>query len=621
MYSSEETKFKVWSPLSTSIVLNIYTNGNKISYKMLGTPKGVWKCNIKGDLQNIFYTYTVTNELGTFTIVDPYAKAVNADGTMGMVINLKATNPPNWENDKFDFPNPLDAIIYELHVRDISISDNSGIQNKGKFLAFTEDNTESPDNISTGLAHIKELGVTHIHFLPIFDFITEQYNWGYDPLNYNAPEGTYSTNVENGSTRIEELKKMIQSLHNNNIGVIMDVVYNHTAQTEDSYLNRVMPYYYYRCDKYGNFSNGSGCGNEIASERSMVRKFIVDSVTFWANEYHIDGFRFDLMGILDIETMNEIREQLNKINPQIIMYGEGWTCNDILLDKNRSAIKINTPKLNNFIASFSDDMRDAIKGHVFFNQKQGYINGDYGLSNSIKFGIVAATYHPQINYNNINYSTTYWANEPTQCINYAEAHDNLTLFDKLQLSCPNASEETLIAMDKMAATIVLTSQGIPFIHAGQEFLRTKVNPDGSLEHNSYNSPDSVNALDWNRKYKYKDVFEFYKGLICLRKSHSSFKMKTTQDIQNHLKFLELQNSNVIGYFIYDYKDDNWKKIGVFFNPTNDTISLDLPEQNWIIVVNQFKAGIDNLSEITNGNLVLPPLSQFVIIDRISYKNI
>ena len=401
-----------------------------------------------------------------------------------------------------------------MHVRDASIDENSGIKNKGKFLGLTEAGTKSSDGLSTGLDHLKELGVTHIHLLPCFDFnsIDEskpdkpQYNWGYDPLNYNVPEGSYSTNPYDGVTRIREFKQLIETFHENGLRVVMDVVYNHTGLTENSNFNQLVPGYYYRQTADGKFSNATGCGNEVASEREMVRKFILESVKYWVKEYHVDGFRFDLMGVMDIQTMNLISKELHQLKPDILLYGEGWTAGSSPLPDSLHALKKYAYKLNH-IAVFSDDIRDGIKGSVFERKDKGFVSGKPGLEETIKFGIVASCKHPQVDYSKVNYSKAPYAAEPDNTITYCECHDNNTLWDKLFLSATDATEEQRKEMQKLALSIVLTSQGIPFLHAGTEFLRSKKGVE-----NSFESPDSINEIDWSLKAKNKDVFDYVKGI-------------------------------------------------------------------------------------------------------------
>ena len=420
---------------------------------------------------------------------------------------------------------------------------------------------------------------------------------------------------------------MVLELHKAGIRVVMDVVYNHTGASADSHLNLAVPDYYYRQNADGGFSNGSGCGNETASDRSMVRKMIVDSVKYWAEEYHIDGFRFDLMALHDITTMKEVRTTLNKIDDSILVYGEGWTGDDSPLSSEDQALKVNTTKYGDLqIAAFSDDMRDAIKGHVFEDTTAGFINGFNGLEDVIKFSIVASTKNDQVEYTGgpdpfSGYGVTAWANEPYQTINYASAHDNLTLWDKLQTTNPNATEEELLAMNKMSAALVLTSQGIPFFQAGEELARTKLNADGSFNHNSYNAPDSVNKFDWTRKEDYNDLFEYYKGLIALRKAHKSFKMNTTSDIQSSLNFLNVTDANVVAYTLDGNNvNDSWENIAVIFNSNEESVEVELPSDDWTIVVNGEKAGVESLGTVEGNKVVVPAKASYVLVDTDSYNN-
>ena len=489
---------------------------------------GTWSAKVPGDIKGKFYVFKVQiNGKWLNEVPDPYAKAVGVNGKRAMVVDLKETNPAGWEKDKSPvFKNKTDAILYELQVRDASIAANSGIKNKGKYLGLTETGTKNTEGLSTGLDHIKELGVTHVHLLPCFDFYSideskpdkPQYNWGYDPLNYNVPDGSFSTDPYDGITRIKEFKQMVQAFHQNGLRVIMDVVYNHTRLTEDSYFNQLVPGYYYRQTKDGKFSNATACGNETASERYMMRKFMLESVLYWVKEYHIDGFRFDLMGVHDIETMNLISKELHKIKPDILLYGEGWTAGSSPLPDSLRAIKKYAYKLDR-IAVFSDDIRDGIKGSVFEHADKGFASGKPGMEESIKFGIVASCKHPQVDYAKVNYSKAPYSAQPWNTITYCECHDNHVLWDKLAISAKNATEAERKEMDKLAMSIVLTSQGISFLHAGTEFLRTKKGVE-----NSFESPDSINAIDWSLKTKNKEVFEYVKGLIKMRKEHPAFRM-------------------------------------------------------------------------------------------------
>ncbi len=622
-YSLEGSVFKLWSPPAHEVKLRIYLEGSggeaTIERKMIRGINGVWETKIEGDINGQYYTYQV-NIKGVWLneVPGPYARAVGVNGKRAMVISLLETNPEGWENDQRPpLQNLTDIIIYELHVRDLSTHPNSGISNKGKFLGLTESGTKSPEGESTGLDHIKELGVTHVHLLPSFDFKSidetalhqNKFNWGYDPQNYNVPEGSYSTNPNDGATRISEFKKMVQTLHQNDLRVIMDVVYNHTGDTELSNFNQLVPGYYYRQDKTGGFSNASACGNETASERAMMRKFMVESVKYWATEYHIDGFRFDLMGIHDIETMNLITQELEKIDPTIFVYGEGWTAGDSPLPLERRAIKHNTVNLSE-VAAFSDDLRDGIKGHWSDHEDQGFASGKPGLEESVKFGVVASTHHPQINYKVVNYSNAPWANQPYQTINYVSCHDNHTLLDKLAISNKEASEEELIRMHKLSIAIVLTSQGIPFLHAGVELLRTKQG-----EENSYQSHDTINQIDWSRKAQYKPVFEFYRDLISLRKNHPAFRMPNVDMINHYLKFLDLNQPNMVGYMIDNHANgDEYNNILVLFNGSKEERKVQIPEGNWKLILGSENIDEEGLRNISGIQLKIPAVSAYILAE-------
>ena len=620
-YDAQVSLFKVWSPKAVSVNLVLYSSGdgdNKIDeIPMQKSTKGIWKVSVEKDLKGIYYTYKVKRGKETREVMDPYAKACGVNGKRGMVIDLRETNPIGWdEQNKVTVSNPTEAIIYELHIRDLSIDADGNMEHKGKFLALTETETKSNEGETTGVNHIKELGVTHVQLMPIYDYLTvdesrddlEEYNWGYDPLNYNIPEGSYSTDPYHGEERIKELKKAIMSLHNNGLGVIMDVVYNHTGRSEESDLNALMPNYYYRTDKNGTFYNGSACGNEIASERHMVRKMIIDSVMYWAKEYKIDGFRFDLMGVLDIETMNRIHEELSKINPNIILYGEGWAGGTCGLSEKKRAMKVNAPYLRH-VGVFNDDLRDGVRGDVFIPEEKGFIAGAPNMEESVKFGIVASTNHPQIDYTKVNYSDAPYAKLPGQTINYVSAHDNLTLWDKIEVSCKDASMEEKIKMQKLANAIVLTSQGVPFIHAGAEFARTKYG-----EENSYKSSDEINKIDWKRKSEFKDVFNYYKGLIELRKKHPAFRMKTAGEITRNLSFLEMPHTNMVGYILNNHAGyDEWKEIIVLFNGNQEAYKVKLPSSNWQVVVNGELAGVKVLESVQENEVSIEGRSAMVLV--------
>lgn len=620
-YSPEQSTFKVWSPPAGAIQLHLYENGT--SEKKIATHElkkgdgGVWQITIKGDLKGKLYTFQATiDDTLLDEVPDPYVKTVGVNGKRGMIANLAETNPEGWDQDQRPpLAQPTDVIIYELHTRDVSMHPNSGISNKGKFLGLTETGTKSPTGAATGLDHIKELGVTHVHILPAYDYSSideskleeNKFNWGYDPLNYNTPEGSYSTNPADGAVRVREFKQMVKAFHDNGIRVILDVVYNHTGPTESSNFNQLVPGYYYRQDTLGNFSNASACGNETASERPMMRKFIIESVKYWATEYHLDGFRFDLMGIHDIETMNQVSAALHEIDPSILVYGEGWTAGSSPLPDDQKAIKANTHKLNG-VAAFSDDIRDAIKGHVFTHDERAFVSAKPGLEESIKFGIVASTQHPQVDYAAVNYSKAPWAKHPSQTVTYVSCHDNHTLWDRLTISNPNASEAERIAMHKLAGAIVLTSQGITFLHAGVEMLRTK----NGVE-NSFESPDSINQIDWSRKTHFKDVFDYFQALIALRKNHPAFRMPTTELVAQHLQFLEMPGENLIGYTISGHANgDNWKDILVLFNGNKVKKTISIPEGKWTIVVNGKKVDEAGLGSISNAKATLPAHNAMVL---------
>jgi len=625
-YSPTKSTFKVWAPTAEEAKISLYDageGGSPIQTQAMEYDRdGVWKVSFSEDLKGKFYTFQVKIK-GNWSneVPDPYVKAVGVNGNRGMVVDLNETNPENWDNDERPaLQNPTDIILYELHVRDLSSDPNSSIKNTGKFLGLTELGTKSKEGEATGLDHIKDLGITHIHLLPAFDYksIDESvknnpnYNWGYDPQNFDTPEGSYATDPYDGAVRIREFKQMVKTLHENGIRVVMDVVYNHTFVTQSSNFNQLVPGYYFRQKADGTFSNASGTGNETASERAMFRKFMVQSVKHWVNEYHVDGFRFDLMGIHDIETMNEISAELHKIDPTIIIYGEGWTAGDSPLPDSLRAIKKNVSKLNN-IAVFSDDIRDAIKGHVFTPTEKAFVSGLPNLEESLKFGIVAATKHPQIKYDSVRYSKAPWAAEPYQCISYVEAHDNHTLWDRLVISAPEASEAERIKMHKLSSAIVLTSQGISFLHAGQELLRTKQGNE-----NSYESPDSINLLDWSRKSKYKEVYNYYKGLVTLRKNHPAFRMMKTEDIIKNLQFLEFKNpSNTVGYTISNNANgDKWKTIFVLFNGNKMPREIYLPDGEWTQVLDGEQVNESGIRKIKGGEdnpIQIPPISAMILV--------
>lgn len=617
-YTKESTVFKIWSPTADNLQLHLYKMGNDgaplKTILMNSVENGVWEIKLNGDLNGTYYTYQVQiNGQRLKETPGIYAQAVGVNGKRGMVLDLETTNPSDWETDKgpqINYPN--EAIIYEMHIRNMTIHPKSGSHYPGKYIGLVEHGTKEPSGLSTGIDHIKDMGFTHVHLLPTFDYQSvdesnlkfPQFNWGYDPQNYNVPEGSYSTNPFKAEIRIKEFKKMVQSFHNNGIGVIMDVVYNHTALTENSNFNLEFPEYYYRYNLDGTPSNASECGNETASEKDMMRKYMIESVLYWAKEYHIDGFRFDLMGIHDIETMNEITNAVKDLNPNIIIYGEGWTAGDSLLPIEKSALKQNMREMPK-LAVFSDEIRDGIKGSVFDFESPGFVSGAKNMEESVKMGIVGCIEHSQINFEDVHYSKKPWAIEPWQSVIYTSCHDNNTLYDKLKISRIDASESDIIKMDKLANAIVLTSQGIPFIHGGAEMLRTKLN-----EHNSYNLPDSINQMDWSLKAKNKNVVDYYKNLIALRKEHPAFKMTSSQDVRNNLKF-EKTEKGLISYQISNNANgDTWKNILVVYNANEIKVSYKM-QGTWNLAVSGNEFFFDNNSVVIN-SVDIPPISMAIL---------
>ena len=620
-YTPRKTTFKLWSPTADRIRLNLYEKGDggeaiETHYFVLGD-NGVWTKTLEGDKKGVYYTYQLMiDDEWLDETPGIYAQAVGVNGERAMVIDLYETNPLGWEQDNGPkVVTPNEAIIYEAHVRDLSIHPDSGIEHKGKFLGLTERGTKCSNGLSTGLDHIKEMGVTHIHLLPAFDHYSinerkldsAQYNWGYDPQNYNVPEGSFSTNPYSAEVRIKEFKQMVKSFHDEGIGVILDVVYNHTGITENSNFNLESPGYYYRFWEDGSYSDAAACDNETASERAMMRKFMIESVLYWAKEYHLDGFRFDLMGIHDVETMNQIADALKAFNPNILIYGEGWTAGDSPLSIEDRGLKLNIPKMPHIVA-FSDDLRDGLKGSVFEEMDTGFISGKSGMEESIKFGVVGCIQHPQINYSEVNYSNTPWTLEPWQSIAYVSCHDNHTLYDKLMISRRDATEEERIAMNKLAMAIVMTSQGVSFLHAGGEMLRTK-----GGEHNSYKSPDSINQIDYSRKLTYKEVTDYYKNLIALKKAHPAFRIPTAEGVRQQLTFEDI-GEGVVVYHLNDYANgDVWKNIKVIYNARTTTVPYSL-KGSWKKAVwkNTF---YEKPSDMIDGTIFFPEKALSILIQE------
>ena len=600
-YTPKAATFKIWAPTATAVRINFYkTDLGGVSDRteqMKKMANGVWQVSIPQNLKDQYYTFQVyINNVWSNELVDPYAKACGTNGVRAQVINLKETNPIGWEQDQspnFSKGNKqTDAVIYELHIRDASIHANSGIKNKGKYLGLTELGTTNTAGKSTGLSHLKELGVTHIHLLPFYDYNSvdetkpNQYNWGYDPVNYNIPEGSYSTNPSDGKVRIKELKELVKTMHNNGLRIIMDVVYNHTALTTNSNFNTLVPDYYYRKRADGTFSDASACGNETASDKVMFQQFMLASVLYWVKEYHIDGFRFDLMGIHDIETMNLIADTLRKVKPSIVLYGEGWTAGGSPLPDSKRALKANASSLKG-IAVFSDDMRDGIKGSVFNIDDRGFATGKLANIESVKFGIVAAGKHPQIDYTKVNYSKAPYTASPAGLINYADCHDNNILWDKIALSYKDATEIDRIKMHQLAYAIVLTSQGTSFLTAGSEFLRTK----NGVE-NSFDKGDVVNGINWDLKTSNASTYQYIQSLIKIRRAHPAFRMQTAAQIAKHLVFQNELPEGIIAYTLNGAAiGDSWKKIWVGFNGSQTAQTIQLPQGNWKIASISHKSSV------------------------------
>ena len=614
-WTSEGTWFRLWSPFADMVKVNLYQTGDSrrndliYSASMDKKEKGVWALYINENLDGVYYTFTARFGEEENEFCDPYAKACGVNGVRAMVVNLSDTNPVNWDKDT----NPNEklpickSVIYELHVRDFSSDSFSGIDNKRKFLGLSEKNTTvgSKGNIATGIDYVKELGITHIHLLPFYDYATideaaeysgDKYNWGYDPLNYNVPEGSYSTNPFEGKIRIRELKQTIKELHENGISVIMDVVYNHTFN-EDFCFNKAVPGYFHRIDMKGELSDGSACGNDTASERSMVSKFIVDSVLYWAEEYHLDGFRFDLVGLIDVDTINKIRIGLDKIRPNIIMYGEGWTLDTVLTKENvRLSTQQNIGYLNGF-AMFSDDIRDIIKGSVFEEEEQGFISGNTKRVEELKLSILGI---PK------------WSDSPKKVINYTSCHDNYTLFDKIHLCNTNISFEDAVRQNLLAISIVMLSQGIPLMHAGEEILRTKKDKNGKYVSDSVREADSVNSIKWQmlEDERYYAVYQYYKGLIAFRKKHDLLTLENKEEVLEKIDFIETNNDNVIAYRLKDDKEE----IVVIFNSSDETVKLKIGRETdeYDIFINEQKAGIESMEKC--GNIVeISPISCKVML--------
>lgn len=641
IYSKVKTLFKLNAPTTVNldgmtgattqidkkkqVEIHIYEDGQGgkaiKTIKMKASGENRWEATVKGDLKGKFYTF----DIGKGETPGVFAKAVGVNGMRGAIVDMAETNPQGWENDQRPvIQSPADLVIYEMHWRDFSIDASSGLKNKGKFLALTE---------PKAIEHLKSLGVNAVHILPSFDYAsvdetkldTPQYNWGYDPKNYNVPEGSYSTDPYNPVTRIKEFKQMVQALHKAGIRVILDVVYNHTFNIDHSNFQLTYPDMYYRKTADGKYSDGSGCGNETASEKPLMREFMLESVKYWIDEYHIDGFRFDLMGVHDIETMLQIRAEVNKIDPSIYIYGEGWSAGSCAYPVDKLAMKANAQQLNG-IAAFSDDMRDALRGPFSDDHKGALLAGIPGEEESLKFGIVGGIAHPQVDMTKVNYDKKPWTNNPTEQISYVSCHDDMCLVDRLKASIPSLTDKNipekertaeLIRIDQLAQTAVFTSQGVPFILSGEEMLRDKKGV-----HNSYNSPDSINHLDWNNLQRYPQLFAYYKNLIQLRKNHPAFRLATGDKVRQHLAFLPAVNSKdvkqdcLVGFLLKDLQGiDAWKTIVVIYNFNKEAKEMAIPEGNYTIACCNGTIDETGLGEVSGKEVLVDGQSALILFQK------
>lgn len=627
VYSKEKTDFRLWAPTAEQVRICLYEKGNDCEaseiQNMTKDVCGTWVYSKAGDLHGTYYTYLVNVNGNEQETNDPYGKATGVNGIRSMVVDLESTNPEGFAEDKGPVvENWTDIVVYELSVLDTTSDASCGAKYPGKYLGLTETGTKNKDGMATGLDHILETGVTHVQIMPSYDFgsIDEskpdvpQYNWGYDPINYNVPEGSFSTDPFHGEVRIKEYKQMVQTFHKHGIGVIMDVVYNHTYDIENNCFQKCVPDYYYRINEDGTYSDASACGNEVASDAPMCSKFIIDSLLYWAKEYHIDGYRFDLMGVLDIETINKAAVELRKINPNIVIYGEGWTGGPSTIPDEARALKCNVPSLVN-VGAFSDDIRDSVRGDVFIEEEIGYISGKQDMENDIRYSVVGAARHPEVDYEAYEYSEGPWAKNPVDIVNYVSCHDNLTLWDKLSVSRPDASKEELLAMNRLATTIVFTSQGIPFFLSGEEYARTKpVEGTDEVSENSYNLPIYTNKMDYDRLTEYKDLFEYYKGVIAFRKAHKGLRFATAEEVQKALHFVDGLPKNVVAFTIKTEEET----LFVAYNANTEAVTIDLPAQvAWEICIDGDKASVEALRKLTaeDTQAEIQAISAFVAVSK------
>ena len=614
IYQADKTSFSVWAPTAQAAKLRIYETATAESpirtLDMKLGRDGLWKAVVKEDLKGMFYTFQLCH--GGQWLEETQgiaAKAVGVNGTRGAIIDWNQTDPQGWEADKSPEIRPSDIIVYEMHHRDFSIHENSGIKNKGKFLALTEKGTRNPDGLATGLDHLKELGITCVQILPSYDYITvdesrpdvPQYNWGYNPQNYNAVEGSYSTDAFDPYCRIREFKQMIQTLHAEGIKVIMDVVYNHTSSAELNGFERTMPGYFYRFNPDGTWGDASGCGNETASEKPMYRKYMIESLEWWVKEYHIDGFRFDLMAIHDIETMNIISARLHALKPDIILYGEGWAASAPLLDPSEIALKVNTWELDR-IGAFSDNIRDAVRGPLDCSNA-GFMDGVEGKKADLMFGIAGGVYHPQV-------SVPFWTASPLQHISYVSCHDDHCLRDRLN-EATKATEAEKLAMDKLAQAAMYTSQGIPFIFNGEEVFRHKYGTK-----NSFCSPDSINAIDWKLKTQYSDLCDYYAALAAIRHAHPGFCLGDAALVQEKLEFIDVDDPCVVAFRINALEGiDSAKSLTVLLNGSKKQVSIEIPAGKYNMLAHNGYADVDGLAAYEGAYISAGPTSATILAEE------
>lgn len=606
VYTPEKTTFTFWSSVAEKMEVRLYNTYDASEFEVITLQEqedDFWTATIKGDQVGKFYT-VCSYQNGEWGQESPgiFAKAVSVNGQKAAIVDMNTTNPEGWENDQRPAMTDMtDIVVYETHMRDFTISDQSGITNKGKFVAMTETGAKTTDGLTSGIDHLKELGITHIQILPMYDYgsvdettlALNKYNWGYDPVNYNVPEGGYSTNPYDPTTRIREAKAMIQALHAAGIRVVMDVVYNHTFSVEGCALGRVVPNYFYRMNEDGTYANGSGCGNETASDKEMMRQFMVESVCYWAREYHIDGFRFDLMGIHDQETMRQIRAALDEIDPTIITYGEGWAAMAPAYPYEQLAMKQWTYTMPR-VGAFSDDIRNALIGSPF-DHHRGFASGNTDAREAVRNGLVA---YPE------------WSGEPMQHVSYITCHDNYCLRDRIEAAAAVETEATKLRMNKLAQTAVMVSQGMTFFYGGEELFRTKQGIE-----NSYQSPDSINTIPWENKQLYSDLYQYYCEIIKIRRQHKGFRLGTAELVKNHVEFLETNNEGLIIYRIKDLQGiDTAASLIVLLNGTAETIEAEIPQATYTVLAQDAQANANGMGTIEAGKVQVAPYSATILAE-------